>query len=62
MVEEIREHIKPEKVSEDLIAAINKVIDYCREHEEFEDCRYCVLGDGIHNCGCSSPWLWKIRS
>ena len=58
---EEREYIKPEKVSEEVINAINIVKEYCKSHEEFEDCRHCVLGDGIHNCGCSSPWLWNIR-
>ena len=56
-----REYIEPEKVSEEVINAINIVKEYCKSHEEFEDCRHCVLGDGIHNCGCSSPWLWNIR-
>ena len=56
-----REYIKPEKVSEEVINAINIVKEYCKSHEDFEDCRHCVLGDGIHNCGCSSPWLWNIR-
>ena len=35
--------------------------EYCKTHAEYEDCRRCVLGDGIHNCGCSSPYLWSIR-
>ena len=55
------EYIEPEKVSEEVINAINIVKEYCKSHEEFEDCRRCVLGDGIHNCGCSSPWVWDIR-
>ena len=58
---EEREYIEPEKVSEEVINAINIVKGYCKSHEEFKDCRYCVLGDGIHNCSCSSPWLWDIR-
>lgn len=58
---EEREYIEPEKVSEEVINAINIVKEYCISHEEFEDCRHCVLGDGINNCGCSSPWLWDIR-
>ena len=58
---EEREYIEPEKVSEEVINAINIVKEYCKSHEDFEDCRHCVLGDGIHNCGCSSPWLWDIR-
>ena len=58
---EEREYIEPEKVSEEVINAINIVKEYCKSHEDFEDCRHCVLGDGIHNCGCSSPWLWNIR-
>ena len=58
---EEREYIEPENVSEEVINAINIVKEYCKSHEEFEDCRHCVLGDGIHNCGCSSPWLWNIR-
>lgn len=58
---EEREYIEPEQISDELVDAMNKVIEYCRQHQEFEDCRYCALGDGIHNCGCSSPWLWKIR-
>lgn len=55
------EYIKAEEVDEEIIKAINTVRDYCRTHEEFEDCRECVLGDGIHDCGCSSPFMWKIR-
>ena len=58
---EEREYIEPEKVSEEVINAINIVKEYCKSHEDFEDCRHCVLGDGIHNFGCSSPWLWDIR-
>ena len=58
---EEREYIEPEKVREEVINAINIVKEYCKSHKEFEDCRHCVLGDGIHNCGCSSPWLWDIR-
>ena len=50
-----------QKVSEEVINAINIVKEYCKSHEEFEDCRHCVLGDGVHNCGCSSPWVWDIR-
>ena len=59
-VKEIK-YIEPEKVSEEVINAINIVKEYCESHEEFKDCRHCVLGDGIHNCSCSSPWLWDIR-
>ena len=55
------EYIKAEEADEEIIKAINIVRDYCRTHEEFEDCRKCVLGDGIHNCGCSSPFMSKIR-
>nr|DAQ99711.1 MAG TPA: hypothetical protein [Caudoviricetes sp.] len=58
---ELREYIPPESVDENIIKAINTVKEYCRTHEEYEDCRICVLGDGIHNCGCSSPYLWDIR-
>nr|DAQ21720.1 MAG TPA: hypothetical protein [Caudoviricetes sp.] len=55
------EYIEPESINEDIINAINTVKEYCSAHEEYEDCRRCVLGDGIHNCGCSSPYLWSIR-
>ena len=58
---EEREYIEPEEVSEEIIKALNTVKEYCKTHAEFEDCRHCVIGDGIHNCGCSSPWLWEIR-
>ena len=58
---EEREYVEPEKVNEEIIDAINIVKEYCKSHEEFEDCRHCVIGDGIHNCGCSSPWTWNIR-
>lgn len=58
---EEREYIEPEKVGEEIIKALNTVKEYCKTHAEFEDCRHCVIGDGIHNCGCSSPWLWEIR-
>ena len=52
--------IEPESINEEIINAINTVKEYCRAHEEYEDCRRCVLGDGI-NCGCSNPYLWDIR-
>ena len=55
------EYIEPESINEDIINAINTVKEYRSEHEEYEDCRRCVHGDGIHNCGCSSPYLWSIR-
>jgi len=58
---ELREYIPPESVDENIIKAINTVKEYCKIHAEYEDCRRCVLGDGIHNCGCSSPYLWSIR-
>lgn len=58
---EEREYIEPESINEEIINAINTVKEYCRTHEEYEDCRRCVLGDGIYNCGCSSPYLWDIR-
>ena len=58
---EEREYIEPESINEEIINAINIVKEYCSTHEEYEDCRRCVLGDGIHNCGCSSPYLWNIR-
>ena len=58
---EEREYIEPESINEEIINAINIVKEYCRTHEEYEDCRRFVLGDGIHNCGCSSPYLWSIR-
>lgn len=58
---ELREYIPPESVDENIIKAINTVKEYCKTHAEYEDCRICVLGDGIHNCGCSSPYLWSIR-
>ena len=51
------EYIEPEEI----MKAINTAIDYCRTYEEFEDCRICVLGDGIHKCGCTSPFLWKNK-
>ena len=59
---EEREYIEPEEVSEEIINALKIVREYCSSHEEFEDCRRCVIGDGFHNCGCSSPFLWKIRN
>lgn len=55
------EYTKPETISKELITAINIVHEYCREHEQYEDCKRCVLGDGIHECPCSSPYLWDIR-
>ena len=58
---ELREYIPPESVDENIIKAINTVKEYCKTHAEYEDCRRCVFGDGIHNCGCSSPYLWGIR-
>ena len=58
---EEREYIESESINEEIINAISTVKEYCRTHEEYEDCRRCVLGDGIHNCGCSSPYLWDIR-
>lgn len=58
---EEREYIEPESINKEIINAINTVKEYCRIHEKYEDCRRCVLGDGIHNCGCSSPYLWSIR-
>ncbi len=58
---EEREYIEPENISEDVLKAINTVKEYCKTHEQYEDCRRCVLGDGIYNCGCSSPYLWNIR-
>lgn len=58
---ELREYIPPESVDENIIKAINTVKEYCKTHAEYEDCRICVLGDGIYNCGCSSPYLWDIR-
>lgn len=54
-------YIEPEKVNEDILDAIYKVQKYCRTHEEYEDCKHCVLGDGIHSSSCSSPWLWNVR-
>ena len=57
---EEREYIEPEPINAEIINAINIVKEYCKAHEEYEDCRRCVLGDGI-NCGCSSPYLWDIR-
>lgn len=57
---EEREYIEPESINEEIINAIKTVKEYCRTHEEYEDCRRCVLGDGI-NCGCSNPYLWDIR-
>lgn len=56
---EEREYIEPESINEEIINAINTVKEYCRAHKEYEDCRRCVLGDGI-NCGCSHPYLWDI--
>lgn len=56
-----KEYIEAEKVSEEVINAIEIVRDYCRTHEEFEDCKRCVLSDGIYVCSCSSPFLWKVR-
>lgn len=58
---EEREYIEPDIISTELVNAINLVKRYCETHEEYEDCRRCVLGDGIHNCGCNSPYLWKVR-
>ena len=58
---ELREYSPPESVDENIIKAINTVKEYCKTLAEYEDCRRCVLGDGIHNCGCSSPYLWSIR-
>lgn len=58
---EEREYIKPEIISTELVNAINLVKRYCESHESYKDCRRCVLGDGIHNCGCSSPYLWNVR-
>lgn len=58
---ELREYIPPESVDENIIKVINTVKEYCKTHAEYEDCRICVLGDGIYNCGCSSPYLWDIR-
>ena len=55
------EYIEPESINEEIINVINAFKEYCRTHKEYEDCRRCVLGDGIHNCGCSSPYLWDIR-
>lgn len=56
-----KKYTKPEKVSEDIINALNIIKEYCKSHEDFEDCKRCVIGDGIHSSGCSSPWLWDIR-
>ena len=42
---EEREYIEPESINEEIINAINIVKEYCRTHEEYEDCRRCVLGD-----------------
>ena len=58
---ELRECVPPEPVDEDIIKAINIIKEYCETHEEYEDCTRCILGDGIHRCACSSPYLWKIR-
>ena len=58
---ELREYTSSESVDERIIKAINTVKEYCKTHAEYEDCRRCVLGDGIHNCGCSSLYLWSIR-
>lgn len=60
-MENNEEYIKAEEVSEEIIKAINTVRDYCRTHEEYEDCNRCVLGYGSRNRSCSSPWLWQIR-
>ena len=56
-----KRQIEPEAINEEIINAINTVKAYCRTHEEYEDCRRCVLGDGINTCGCRSPYLWDIR-
>lgn len=37
------EYIEPESINEDIINAINTVKEYCSAHEEYEDCRRCVL-------------------
>lgn len=42
---EEREYIEPESINEEIINAINTVKEYCSTHEEYEDCRRCVLGD-----------------
>lgn len=39
------EYIEPESINEDIINAINTVKEYCSAHEEYEDCRRCVLGE-----------------
>lgn len=56
-----KEYIEPDIISEELVNAINLIKRYCETHEEYGDCKRCVLGDGIHNCECSSPYLWKVR-
>lgn len=56
-----KEYVKAEEVSEEIINAINTVKEYCSTHEEFEDCKRCVLSNGINMCSCSSPFLWKVR-
>ena len=38
---EEREYIEPESINEEIINAINTVKEYCRTHEEYEDCRRC---------------------
>lgn len=58
---ELREYVPPESVDENIIKTISTVKEYCKTHAEYEDCRGCVLGGGIHNCGCSSSYLWDIR-